>query len=60
MPSIKTLLAVALAGSAPLVGAAPTLEKKERNDLTPKVILDNVRSVAVKYDSIYGSLPTRL
>lgn len=43
MPSLRTLVAAALAGSASFVDAAPTKEKRERNDLTPKVIMDNVR-----------------
>lgn len=42
MPSLKTLLAAALAGSASVVHAAPTLERRTRNATTPKVIMDNV------------------
>jgi len=46
MSSFKTLVVAALAGSASFVNAAPVKEKRERNDLTPKVIMDNVRSVS--------------
>jgi len=46
MSSFKTLVVAALAGSASFVDAVPVKEKRTRNDLTPKVIMDNVRIVS--------------
>lgn len=42
MPSLKTSIAAALAGSAILVHAAPAIQRRTRNATTPKVIMDNV------------------